>query len=529
MIAAQGIIEVFKRRNVEQIFHLPGINTLPLNRCFFEQNLHIYLGRHESSCAFMADGYAKTSGKPGVVIVTAGPGLGNVVSPCMEAYGNDTPLFILHVDTDRDKTGKGVLHEIAEPENIFKHFTKNTYCALRAEDVIPVMDDAFRTVLSGRPGPVVVSVPYGLLEKPLAARCDHAYVDSPADADPDLSGLEKALSATNRPVIIGGRGAMVEGVGRTLAALCEASSVPFLSTTSGKGVLREDSPFAFGNIMQKGVVKEMLASADTVIAVGTRLRDADARRRGVKIRGVIHIDRDDKWMGKNYPTTAKITGSIEKAVRGLAALLRGKVFDWDLGALQQARKKEQSGLPEQSAGFWTISLLRQVIPEETITVWDLNLLAYWAEYYFPVYHQNTFLTPRGVSPIFFALPESVGAKLGNPGRPCLAVCGDGGILPTIHDLATIQQYNIPLVLLIYNNNGFGVLEDYMVAGYNIRDAMSLRNPDFVKIARAFGIKARKASHPAALRDIFLRHISWTEPFIIELCHPLFPPPWRLPR
>ena len=135
--------------------------------------------------------------------------------------------------------------------------------------------------------------------------------------------------------------------------------------------------------------------------------------------------------------------------------------------------------------------------------------------------------PRGISPIFYSLPASIGAKLGRPDRPCIALCGDGGVLPTIGELATIQQYNIPVVIFIHNNNSFAILEDTMIDRYGIHGSMNLENPDFVKIAQAFGIKAKRTKTLKGLEKIFRNDITWNEPFLIEFVHPVSPPPWRL--
>jgi len=170
--------------------------------------------------------------------------------------------------------------------------------------------------------------------------------------------------------------------------------------------------------------------------------------------------------------------------------------------------------------------LKEVIPDDTVTVWDLNLLAYWAEYYYPVRRQYAFIMPRGVSPIYYALPAAIGAKLARPDRPCIAVCGDGGVLPAIGELSTIQKYKIPVVILVLNNNSFGILEDYMNSTYSIKRAMDLHNPDFVKIAASFGVKAKRAKTLRQLKSILIHHVAWDEPFLLEFSGPVFPPPWK---
>ncbi|MCX5799219.1 MAG: thiamine pyrophosphate-binding protein [Proteobacteria bacterium] len=531
MLGKQAILKLFEKKDIHNIFHLPGIHTLPLNESFKRHNINVFVGRHESNTAFMADGYARVSGKVGVVIVTPGPGLGNVVSGCMEAYNDDVPMLIIHIDTGRKGIGKGILHELVEPENIFKYFTKKTFSVSNKDDLIPVLNDAYQTVLSERKGPVVISVPYTFFEKEVPFRLAPSSHPLPGTRNPEpgttINGIETVLHGKKMPIIIGGKSLMIEGIESILEEICKGASIPFLTSTSGKGIVNEDNVYAFGNIMQKGVVKDIVASSDLAIAIGTRLRDVDAKRRGVKLKELIHIDIDNQWIGKNYPATVKIAGDIKKALEALGEILKARRFEWDLKGLKIAQQKEWKTLEKSSPGFRIMRLIRDVIPENTTTVWDLSLPSYWAEYYFPVYQQNTFIMPRGISPIFYALPGGIGAKIGRPDRPCLCICGDGGVLPAISELSTMKKYNIPVVLLVYNNNSFGILEDYMSTTYHIQGSMELTNPDFIKLANAFGIKGKRAKSLNQLKRIFLHDINWDEPFLIEFNYPIFPPPWRV--
>ena len=523
MLGKDAILHFFERKGTKNLFHLPGIHTLPLRESMARRNIRIITGRHESSLAYMADGYARTTDNVAVLIVTPGPGLGNVVSGCMEAYANDVPLFILHIDTGREDIGKGILHELAEPERMFARFTKATYVVSRKEDLVNVLEKGYHAAVSGRRGPVVVSIPYRFLEKE-APFFGEDYSEEQGRLDMD--GIGEVLRGKSRPVIIGGGSLMKEDLRPRLEDMCNGCGIPFLTTTAGKGILPENGAWAFGNIMQKGIVKEIIASSDLVIALGTRLRAMDSRLRGVKIKNLVHLDVDRTWIGKNYRAAASASGDMGTCVESLSGLLKGARFEWDLEDLRRAEEKERRLLESSSSGYRIMKLIRDAIPPETVTVWDLNLIAYWAEYYFPVIHQRTFIMPGGTSPIFFGLPAAIGAKLARPDRPCLCVSGDGGFLPCAAELATITQYAIPLVILVYNNMSYGVLEDYMSASYGIEGSMALTNPDFVKLARSFGIKAKKAATLDRLKRIFAEDVRWDEPFLIEFDYPPVPPPWR---
>lgn len=558
MLGKQSLIEFFRYIHIDTIFHLPGIHTLPFNETLLKSNINSFIGRHENNITIMADGYARTSGKIGVIVVTPGPGLGNAVSGCMEAYSDDIPLFIIHVDTGREEIGKGILHELVEPEAIFTHFTKKTYTISKTNEMMPALNDAYQTAVSGRKGPVLVSVPYTFFEKEIPretgaknrvrgveglrgqgskdgirgvegsrGRGEEAGSGERKNISYDLSKLEEVLKGKKRPVIIGGKSLMFEEAQPIIDDTCRGLSIPFLTTTGGKGIVNENSIYSFGNIMQKNIAKEIFSSSDIVIAIGTRLRDVDAKRRGIMVKELVHIDIDDKWIGRNYPTKLAIVGDIKQILGDLGQTLKGRRFDWDIEMLKNAHIKGLEQLKKLSPGFPLINLIRKVIPDDTVTVCDLNLPSYFAEYYFPVYHQKTFIMPRGISPIFYSLPAAIGAKIGRPDRPCLALCGDGGILPAIGELATMVKYNIPVVIFVHNNNSFGILEDVMRNRYGITGSMTLNNPDFCKLANAFGIKSKKTKSLEGLKKIFLRDVTWNEPFLIEFDCPVLPPPWRV--
>ncbi|MCX8022578.1 MAG: thiamine pyrophosphate-binding protein [Syntrophorhabdaceae bacterium] len=529
MLVKTGIIEFFKEKRVNDIFHLPGIHTLPLIEALSFENINVYMGRHESGAGFMADGYARSTGKTGTIIVTPGPGLGNVVTVCMEAYNDDIPLVIIHIDTGVEKTGRGTLHELSEPEGMFRGITKSTFTVTDPEKTLSVLNQAYDKAKGGRKGPVLVSIPHPFLEREISNttdilehRRDQAIIEEKKDGE---STLEKILFRKKRPLIIGGRGLMSREGRVLIEKICLRSSIPFLTTTDGKGVVREDAIYAFGNIMQRGVVREMVELSDLILAIGTRLREADAVRRGVRLKELVHIDFDERWMDKNYRASLKITGDIDSLMKGLSGVFEDKNFEWDLIYLKKRYERELNRLGREHIGYRMVKTIRDVIPDETMLVCELNYPSYWAEYYFPVYEQNAFIMPRGISPVFCALPVAIGAKIGMRSRPCLCIVGDGGILPTVSELSTIIKYDIPVVIIVHNNGGYGILEDAMTRRYGMKGTMLLNNPDFLRLASSFGIKAKRTKTLEGLKKILLKDISWDTPYLVEFTSPVLPPPW----
>lgn len=532
-------MEFFLKEEIRYIFQIPGLYTLSLiEELLREANITIITARHESNMVHMADGHARVSGKPGIVITTAGPGLGLAVAGCMEAYGADVPLILVHISIKPTDIGKGVLHEIADPEVIFSNITKAVFNAEKPADIEICLTGAYKAAMTDRKGPVLVSIPYSFLDVAIpdnqyALNSDDANNDIfPSDRDKDESGLflknlAVLLDKSRKPVIIGGKSLVFEGSDPILRYICEKASIPFLSTATGKGAMREDHPWCFGNIMKHGVTEDILLSADCIIALGTRLRKMDTRGRLFRSKIIVHIDIDNHWINKNYPSRLSHTGNIRFILDKLVSILTKRVFDWDLPQLTHTYEIEHNTLLGTSSGYQAIRLLRTLLPDDITFACDLNLLSYWAEYYFPVHPQGSFLVPHGSSPIFYSLPAAIGAKLAAPAHPCMALCGDGGALPTLAELATIRNYHIPVVILILNNSSFGILELSMKERYGRQNTMDLFNPDFTGIARAFGIRSKTTDNLDGLEKIFREDISWQEPFIIEFLQPLLTPPWKV--
>ncbi|MHB8110604.1 MAG: thiamine pyrophosphate-binding protein [Syntrophorhabdaceae bacterium] len=529
MQGKQVIRKFFRENGISHIFQLPGLHTLSLNaELFHDKTLKIITARHETNCAFMADGYARSSGKPAVLLVTPGPGLGNIVSGCMEAFSDDVPVLILHIDIDRRDLGKGILHEILMPEDMFRNFTKGMFAPDKPAFILQSLEEALATCTTGRPGPVLVTIPFSFLDKEVTVEKQHQIADIPisdqADMDLFVDKLGVILRNKEKPVIIGGKSLMNPACGDIIEDIC-SRNIPFLTSTSGKGIVSDRNRFSFGNMIARGTSRDILSEADIVIAAGTRLRDVDSKRRGIKLGNLVHIDIDSQWINKNYPVSASSTGNIEAALRAILEVIRDKTFTWDIARLKQYQDSERFLIKKSAPGYDLIDCIRNSIPDDTIVVCDLNIPSYWAEYYFPVYFQRTFLMPRGISTIFYSLSAAIGAKIARPDLPCFALCGDGSVLPQIAELATIVTNNIPVVMFIDNNSSYSILEDAMRKRYDIEGSMLLSNPDFVRLADSFGIKAKAIDNLDDLRKTLLQDIRWDEPYLIEYKDNVSSPPW----
>ncbi len=538
MTVSQRIIEILLNNGASHFFQLPGFHTLLLIAALRnEKTIRIVTGRHETALTFMADGYARASGKTGILIVTPGPGLANCLAGCMEAYGDDVPLLIIHVDAGPNAQKRGMLHGVTSPDAAFKNVTKAIYHIRQKTDVETSLTAAYIMTQQDRKGPVLISVPYGLLEKDLP---DSAHLRSLAPAmdypqqettpPQDSAFFEQTCTElfhrAEKPLILVGRGVIGTGISPVLAEISSHSSMPVFTTAGAKGVLPEDETYVFGNIMRGGITREIVRSADLVIALGTRLRHVDIARRGLGSKPLIHIDIDERWIDRVHPGGSTFAGNLATGLSILERAINSKRFSWNLKILHDKADKEESILRLVSPGCALTHLLREAAPRHTTVVCDLNSPSYWAEYYFPVFEERRFITPHGSHPTFYSLAAAIGAKLAAPDHPCLALCGDGSLMPLLGEMATITEQNLPLVIFVENNGGFGVLEGAMIDRYHTTGTMSLKTPDFAAMARSFGIKARKVDTLADLKRTFITDVSWEEPFLIELIRPMVDPPWK---
>ncbi len=254
---------------------------------------------------------------------------------------------------------------------------------------MPYLDNAYHESISGRKGPVFISFPYTFFKKTVPPDTPvretyfnnasaKEYAEDATGPDPFFKSLKDLLHLKKKPLIIGGKALMQQEHAMILDDICRTCSIPFLTTTGGKGIIREDRPYTFGNIMKKGIARDIVASSDLVIAIGTRLRDVDAKRRSVKIAELVHIDVDDRWMDKNYPSRLKFTGDLSGALRRIRDILKQMAFEWNLNELSRLRNEEESRLLGESSSYALIKLIRDVVPEDTTIVCDLNIPSYWA-------------------------------------------------------------------------------------------------------------------------------------------------------
>ena len=530
---ADLVVEILKETGVEVLFGIPSIHNLGLYEALRKEPAikHI-LCRHESTATHMADGYAREGCRLGVVITSTGPGAGYTVPALQEALGSSVPLLVIATNISSFKIGKGLgdLHEIPGQEEIFQKVTKGVFAVRTISDVESMTRRALATSLAGRPGPVYLEVPTDLLTMEAETKIRPAGKASLKPAS--LSDLEKAITLireAQNPLILVGTAALRAGLSRELVTLAESLTAPVLFTTNARGMIPDDHPLALGNCARRGVIREAVVSSDLVLAIGTRLREVDAKRRGLVLPRLIHVDWDDQWIGKNFPAEIALTGDLVQIVRRLIAEIvplsdeekrKARVKEIVLN-----RQAEASKIGKQHSELEYLEAIRAVMPRESTLVADNTLLGYWSEYFYPSYIPGGWMGAKGSSIIGFAFAAAMGAKIAAPEKPIVGVIGDGGFLYSTQELATCMRHGIHFPLIVVNSRSFGIIGYLQNLFHHHEYETKLTNPDFLQLAGAYGIGGCRVTSPNQLQDALSEALSSGEMRLIELVEDFPEPPF----
>jgi acetolactate synthase-1/2/3 large subunit len=532
---ADTIVRMLKKAGVDAVFGIPSIHNIGLYNALRKDGAvrHV-LCRQETAAAHMADGYARSGRRIGVVICSTGPGTGYVVPAIEEAWGSDSPVLVITTNIPSPKLGKGlgVLHEVDHQDAAFRSITKATFLVRSAEEIQTFLGEALRNVFTGRPGPVYFEIPTDLLDREvpreewLERETEHG--EGPA------SRLQEALTllrSAKRPLIVVGTDAVRTGIEEDVRALSKTLGAPVVSTTNGKGVMPEDQPAGLGNAVRKGLIRETILSCDVALAVGTRLRAVDIKRRGLVLPQLIHVDWDSRWVNRNFPAQVTLTGDVPSILRMLLAGLMSESglhtrTSWVEG-VRARLDKEMDEIRGARSEIAYLDAIRVAMPRESTLFIDNTQLGYWAEYFYPVYGAGGLVAAKGSSTIGFAFPAAVGANIALPDKPIAALIGDGGFLYHTQELATCVRHSVGFPLIVANDNAFGVIDHLQRTMYRKTFESHLTNPDFVALAEAYGVNGVKVTSPFDLKGALEKAVASREFWLIELSASFPVPPFGL--
>jgi acetolactate synthase-1/2/3 large subunit len=519
MTGGEAIVQSLLLHGVDTVFGIPGVQTYAMFDAWQRagDRVRVIGPRHEQTTAYMAFGYAKSTGKPGVYSVVPGPGVLNTTAALCSAYGASAPVLCVtgQVPSDYIGSGKGHLHELPDQLATLRTLTKWAARIEHPGEAPHLVAEAFRQMLTGRPRPVALEMPWNVFGMLAPVELCAAPDGYPAmQPDPDL--IERAarlLEQARNPMIMVGGGAQhaVQEV-RTLAELIQA---PVVSFRSGRGVVGDDHPLGFTCAAGFKRWRE----TDLLIGIGSRLElqwfrwpDQPA---GLKM---VNIDIDPTQMARIKPAVG-IVGDAREATAQLTDAARR------LGVRRPSRHAEFQAVKDRTLGeirkvqphIEYLDVIRQVLPRDGFFVEEICQTGFTSYYGFPVYLPRTFVSCGHQGTLGFGFPTALGVKVGNPGKAVVSIAGDGGFMFGVQDLATAVQYGINVVTVLFNNNAYGnVLRDQQRLFGGRLIGSELRNPDFIKLAESFGVAAARVATPAQLKAELDRALARDAPALIEV-------------
>ncbi|MCA1670432.1 MAG: thiamine pyrophosphate-binding protein [Thermomicrobia bacterium] len=521
MTGGHAVVATLEANGVDTVFGIPGVHTLDIYDALYSSRIRHILTRHEQGAGFMADGYARASGKPGVAIIITGPGLTNVSTPVGQAYADSSPVLIISAEVERENATRmrGNLHDLHDQLGLMSHLTKWNTQVNDVADIPWAINEALRQMRTGRPRPTQVQIPIDVLAE--AAAVEITASPEGIRRRPDQEAIAAAaavIQSAKKVVIYAGGGAVQSGVDGALTELAEALGAPVITSTPGKGAIPEDHPLAFGVVFYgwSATIEELLHESDVCIIVGSKMGAQSTNHWALPLpKRIIHIDIDPLELGRNYPAEVKVQGDARLAVEMLLDEVRasgGPTQRWERADLAQRRATAKA--PREADYDAYIDALRTALPRDGIITHDMTSLSYLCHQRFPVYEPRTYFSPHGFGTLGFSMPAAIGAKIGAPEREVVAVVGDGGYQFTMEELAVAIQHDVTLPIVIFNDSTYTAVKRGMdTSGRYL--GVDLVNPDYVKLADAYGIPGVRAQSADALAEAIREAQKRLGPTIID--------------
>ena len=530
--AVDLLVREMESMGVDKVFGIIGGQIMPFFDALYNTNIKVYMFRHEQGAVHAADAYGRVTKRPMTVVVTSGPGATNIVTGLANAMMDSSPLIAITGQVPTVFFGRDAFQE-TDIVGISMPITKHTFMVKRPEDLVPVYRAAYEISIDGRPGPVLIDIPRDvqLSEiKDLGIREVRVYKKVVPEPDPSLiSCALKLLLNAERPVMLVGGGVCWSGATNEVLTLAELIGMPIVTTLPGKNCVPSNHPLVMGPAGMHGRLEAdaALINADVILAVGTRFSDRtvgnfDELKRGRKI---IHIDIDKSEIGKNVKPEVGIVGDA-KAVLSMMISMVPKALErrhddfirW-LRSIKEGFEEYRSKVPFDGFAPWRVlKVLREVMPPHAITVTGVGSHQMWCELHWDVYVPGTFITSAGLGTMGFGIPAALGAKIARPDAPVLDIDGDGSFQMTMQNLALVREYNLPIIVVIFDNSALMLVRHWQVMLYSRRIiAVDFNvNPDFMKIAEAYGIEGVRPSNYDELRASVARAVRNNEPLIVDI-------------
>ena len=517
LTGGEALAKQLAREGIRVVFGLPGVQLYgAIAGLRDEPSITFITARHEQATTYMADGYARAGGGIGAALVVPGPGLLNAAAGLSTAYSASSPVLMIAGQVPRRNIGRdvGVLHEVNDQMEAMAGVTKWRRRVLEVADVAGAVRAAVRQLKSGRPRPVHIELPPDVLE-------EEGDVTLLPPAEAERAGASEAaiakaigmLVAAQRPVIYAGGGAVLSGAQEALVAIAEHLQAGIATTAEGKGVVNETSDLSLGAALwPKNPLRRYLDSADLVFVVGSRLAAAGLQPG----QQVIQVDVDPDEIGRNHGLTFGVVGDARLTLERMLERLRATAPRPSRKAEREALRAELAALDTQEPNSPILRSLRAATPEDAIVIAGMTQIGYYSRPFWPVYRPRTYITSSYSGNLGFEYPTALGAKVACPDRAVIAICGDGGFMYNAQEMSTAVKYGINAIAVVFNDEAFGNVARDLDEAWGGSFGADLKNPDFMKLADAYGVVGMRAETPTDVGDLVRKALTLQRPVLIEV-------------
>ncbi len=533
MRGGEAIIESLKKMGVETIFGYPGGQTIPFYDMLYDADINHILVRHEQAAAHAADGFARASGKVGVCLATSGPGATNLVTGIATSFMDSSPIVAITGQVPTHLIGNDAFQE-ADIIGITMPIVKHSYQPKNPNLIPSIIKTSFDLAISGRPGPVLIDVPKEVQEGELTEFNDD-LIQTPG-YNPTLKGnprqIKKAcelIKQAKRPLILAGAGVILANATEELNEFAHLINAPVMTSLLGKGAIDEYDELALGMLGMHGrkVSNDSINECDLLIAIGVRFSDRTTGRLDsfVPDSKVIHIDIDPAEIGKNVDVDLPIVGDAKNILNSLNDLFKGYKVTNDVNSwTDKIKQRKVDLLPRVTYDDVplkpqaVIKEISEVLTADSILTTDVGQNQMWAAHFYNTQKPRKFISSGGLGTMGFGFPSAIGAKVACPEDPVVSINGDGGFLMVCQELATVYDYDLPVIAIVLENRTLGMVYQWQSLLYNERHSQTKfkDSPDFVKLAESFGVNAVKVEKPGETKEALKAAIKDNEAILIDV-------------
>ena len=525
---AEIMVKCLEAEGVEVVFGYPGATICPFYDKLYDSSIKHVLVRQEQNAAHAASGYSRCSGLPGVCVATSGPGATNLITGIATAYADSVPMIAITGQVRSDLLGRDVFQE-ADITGACEPFVKHSYIVSKTEDLPRIFKEAFHIASTGRKGPVLIDIPMDIQQNEIE-RFEYPKTVNIIGYKPNTRGhavqvkrAVEAIRASRRPLIVSGGGVLSSGVKPKFQAFADKTRIPVISTMMGIGVMPSDHEMYLGMLGTHGkpVANRALHDADLVIVCGARLGDRAVAAPDQMSEGttVIHIDIDPAEIGKNVKTEIPIVGDMKNVLHMMIDEIGDYVVPNQWQEAVKSWKKSFFRHPPKFEGFVEpralVAQLSSMLRSKAILVADVGQNQIWCANNFMI-RDGRFLTTGGMGTMGYSIPASVGVKFARPTRDVVVVCGDGSFQMSMNELATIVGNDLAIKIIIMRNHRLGMVRELQDVHYHKRHSATVLqgDPDFLKIAEAYGIDHAEANSNEEAEAIIKDMVKSDKPFIL---------------